>query len=339
LQKFQTPTIIPTIPEFVVNMNSKRTQDEMYDQIMADLAKCKIKWTDLSTSEVTDILSKIYDPTLSGPRFFYHQDEYGMPLAKISTLVDGTEIFCTVAETNTFAPQDWAKEPRPQGFSGKTWPPERLDHLIGSARLDEVCVCCDTQYQDCIDCSKGVLSEYFWEIWMNKIPICPVGNRGFGVIARELIEAETDICEFTGNIEPPGESFSADEGSYHTKIAIGSVVKEKITARIESLRTGSFGRFMNHSCALNCRCVEGRCDTSRIVYVETLRYIAAGEELTVDYGNEWYTDASQPCFCGELNCRRPPTTYMTTNDRYWKPRGRRSPRPARRSREIARGFF
>jgi hypothetical protein len=266
-------------------MSSPQTKAQVCNQINAYLAK-QVDATKLFEDEITDILSKLYDPNISGPHFFYHQDQRGMPIARTITMVDGTEVICTVAKTNKFASKNWANISEPQGFTGKIWPPTRLAHLIGCAQLDEVCVSCDTQYKKC-NCRKDDQSEHFWEIWMNKILIRPVENRGFGVIARGPIEAGTALCEFTGEIQPAGEGYSADEDKHHTKIVIGSVANEKATARIESLRTGSFGRFINHSCTSNCRYVEGRCgNTSRIVYVETLRDIATREELTVDYGDE-----------------------------------------------------
>jgi hypothetical protein len=133
-----------------------------------------------------------------------------MPIAKTATIVDGTEVVCTVAKTNTFASKDWASIPRPQGFTGNVWPPTCLAHLIGCAQLDEVCVFCDTQYKKC-NCSKDDQTEHFWEIWTNKTLILPVGNRGFGIIARERIEAGTALCEFTGEIQPAVEGYSVDE--------------------------------------------------------------------------------------------------------------------------------
>jgi hypothetical protein len=162
--------MIPSFSEIVVNMNfinfksyidmsSPQTQEQVCNQINAYLAK-EIDATKLFKSEITDSPSKLYDPNISGPRFFYYQDKRGMPIAKTATIVDGTEVVCTVAKTNTFASKDWASIPRPQGFTGKVWPPTCLAHLIGCAQLDEVCVFCDTQYKKC-NCSKDDQSEHF----------------------------------------------------------------------------------------------------------------------------------------------------------------------------------
>jgi hypothetical protein len=68
---------------------------------------------------------------------------------------------------------------------------------------------------------------------------------------------------------------------------------------------GNAARWINHSCEPNCEADEhkGR------IYVKALRNIAAGEELSYDYGlviDEPYTPellADFPCWCGTPNCR------------------------------------
>ncbi len=57
-------------------------------------------------------------------------------------------------------------------------------------------------------------------------------------------------------------------------------------------------RFLNHSCAPNC---EAEWDESRI-WIVTLRNIAAGEELTFNYGYDLEDYREHPCRCGASNC-------------------------------------
>jgi hypothetical protein len=68
---------------------------------------------------------------------------------------------------------------------------------------------------------------------------------------------------------------------------------------------GNAARWINHSCDPSCEADEqdGR------VFIKALRNIAAGEELSYDYGliiDEPYTrklKADFPCWCGSKNCR------------------------------------
>jgi hypothetical protein len=75
--------MIPSFSEIVVNMNfinfksyidmsSPQTQEQVCNQINAYLAK-EIDATKLFKSEITDSPSKLYDPNISGPRFFYYK--------------------------------------------------------------------------------------------------------------------------------------------------------------------------------------------------------------------------------------------------------------------------
>ena len=74
---------------------------------------------------------------------------------------------------------------------------------------------------------------------------------------------------------------------------------------IDAKHGGNSSRWINHSCAPNCKADEegGR------VFIRALRNIAAGEELFYDYGlviDEPCTKALKadyPCWCGANKCR------------------------------------
>ena len=57
-------------------------------------------------------------------------------------------------------------------------------------------------------------------------------------------------------------------------------------------------RFVNHSCSPNCEVesIEGR------LWMSALCPIAAGEELTYNYGYEFTEYREHPCGCGASNC-------------------------------------
>jgi uncharacterized protein len=68
---------------------------------------------------------------------------------------------------------------------------------------------------------------------------------------------------------------------------------------------GNSSRFINHSCDPNCETVDDDCR----IFVEAVRDVAAGEELTYDYNidaGEPITPAVKrrwPCRCGARDCR------------------------------------
>lgn len=64
-------------------------------------------------------------------------------------------------------------------------------------------------------------------------------------------------------------------------------------------------RYVNHSCDPNCELFyweaePGQTEEERL-WMQTIRPIAAGEELLIDYS--WPADAAIPCRCGASGCR------------------------------------
>jgi len=125
---------------------------------------------------------------------------------------------------------------------------------------------------------------------------------GRGVFALGRIGKGERIIEYTGERITHGEAdrrYPADDSS-HTMLFI---VDDEIV--IDATRKGGTARWINHSCRPNCESVD---DEGRI-YIEAIREIRPGEELTYDYNlilEERHTPAAKrenPCFCGEKRCR------------------------------------
>lgn len=125
---------------------------------------------------------------------------------------------------------------------------------------------------------------------------------GRGVFALRKIGKGERIIEYTGERISHDEAdsrYPADD-STHTMLFI---VDDEIV--IDATRIGNSARWINHSCRPNCESVdeEGR------IYIEAMRDIRAGEEITYDYNlilEERHTPAAKrenPCFCGEKRCR------------------------------------
>lgn len=74
-----------------------------------------------------------------------------------------------------------------------------------------------------------------------------------------------------------------------------------------SLEPAAPFRYLNHSCQPNCVLVNVRAwnvrrrAVERQIWVHSLKPIAVGDELTIDYG--WPADAAIPCTCGSRQCR------------------------------------
>ena len=125
---------------------------------------------------------------------------------------------------------------------------------------------------------------------------------GRGVFALKTISKGERVIEYTGeriSHEEAGRRYP-DDDSPHTMLF---TVDRDIV--IDATRIGNSARWINHSCRPNCESVD---DEGRI-YIEAVRDIRPGEELTYDYNlllDEPHTPAAKrenPCFCGEKRCR------------------------------------
>jgi len=133
---------------------------------------------------------------------------------------------------------------------------------------------------------------------------------GNGVFANVQIEKGERIIRYKGRLrthEEVDEEYGGEEENGHTFL---------FTLNDEYVIDGNFdsgvARWINHSCSPNCEAVVeedayGRKDRDK-VFIEALRRIKPGEELTYNYGivlEERYTPKLKKlwaCRCGAKNC-------------------------------------
>jgi SET domain-containing protein len=128
--------------------------------------------------------------------------------------------------------------------------------------------------------------------------------QGRGVFALRPIRSGSRVVEYIGerisHREADRRHTSEDGWSPHTMLF---VVDGKTV--IDATRRGNSARWINHSCRPNCEAVD---DEGRI-YIEAIRDIRPGEELTYDYNlilDEPHTPAAKkahPCHCAAPRCR------------------------------------
>ena len=123
---------------------------------------------------------------------------------------------------------------------------------------------------------------------------------GKGVFATQAIAPGTRLIEYKG------ERIAGEDDAYvyteSTHTFLFMLDNEEI---IDGSRNGNTARWINHSCEPNCEANEedGR------VFIDALRAIATGEEITIDYNlylEARYTAALKrqyACGCGTSQCR------------------------------------
>ena len=126
---------------------------------------------------------------------------------------------------------------------------------------------------------------------------------GWGVYSTQLIPKNTRIVHYAG--EKISNQVSLKREIRYLKT--GHIWCFKLTNRtvIDAGVNGNDARFINHGCEPNCEAVD---DDGRI-FIRTIRPIATGEELFIDYQlciDEPLTDElreTYACRCGSARCR------------------------------------
>jgi uncharacterized protein len=121
---------------------------------------------------------------------------------------------------------------------------------------------------------------------------------GLGLFAREPISRGSLVVEYTGRLLPSEEAYRKG-GKYlfevNSKWIVDGSGRENIS------------RYINHSCKPNC---EPRTRGMRIL-IYALRAIKAGEELTYDYGKEYFDELIRPGGCRCDHCAGPKVPRRT----------------------------
>jgi uncharacterized protein len=127
---------------------------------------------------------------------------------------------------------------------------------------------------------------------------------GRGVFALRRIPKGTRIIEYEGERIDDAQALvrypELMDAENHT-----FVFEVAPDLNIDGGSGGNSSRFINHSCDPNCETLDEDCR----IFVEAIRDIAPGEELTYDYNidaGEPITPAVKrrwPCRCGGANCR------------------------------------
>jgi uncharacterized protein len=151
------------------------------------------------------------------------------------------------------------------------------------------------------------------------------GIHGAGVFARRAIPDGTRIVEYTGEKITKAESRRREAQRLRRQERGGDdcVYIFELNRRndLDGRRRGNVARLINHSCAPNCRAevIRGR------IWIIARREIAAGEELTFDYGYGFAEWSKHPCRCGARRC----AGFIVNAAQRWRVRRlRRKRRPA-----------
>ena len=115
------------------------------------------------------------------------------------------------------------------------------------------------------------------------------GLNGLGLYSKVPLKRGTRVIEYTGDHLTEKEA-NERGGQYLFDVS------KKLT--IDGSGRENLARYINHSCKPNCRAEINESETR--VFIFARRKIEPGEELTYNYGKEFWTEFIKPkgCRCG-----------------------------------------
>jgi SET domain-containing protein len=113
---------------------------------------------------------------------------------------------------------------------------------------------------------------------------------GLGLFAQEPIKHGVRIVEYTGRTLKPGEEYTS-RSKYLFEVTRAKTIDGGVRSNA--------ARYINHSCAPNCRAE----NTGRRIYIVSRRWIEPGEELTYNYGKEYFDQHIKSKGCRCLKCQ------------------------------------
>lgn len=129
---------------------------------------------------------------------------------------------------------------------------------------------------------------------------------GNGVFALKPIDAGTRIAEYRGEIisrselEHRAETRSREAGQGENLSIYYFEVEDDCFIDATDLTEENPARYINHACDENCEAIWNA--RERRMEIVAVRDIAAGEELSFDYGFDLAGFFEHPCRCASVNC-------------------------------------
>jgi hypothetical protein len=113
---------------------------------------------------------------------------------------------------------------------------------------------------------------------------------GLGLFTLKPISARKRIIEYVGSIIPL-EDAKSRSGKYLFQL------DEK--RAIDGSQRSNIARYINHSCRPNAEAVSVKCQ----IWIYAKKALLAGEEITIDYGREYFDELIKPNGCKCKRCQ------------------------------------
>jgi uncharacterized protein len=115
---------------------------------------------------------------------------------------------------------------------------------------------------------------------------------GWGLFAKQTIEPQTRVIEYTGHKITKQESLERCESDNRYIFCLNDEFD------LDGNVPENLARFINHSCAPNCEAEQ----IEDQIHIIAIRRILPGDEITFNYGYDLESYRDYPCRCGTPQC-------------------------------------
>lgn len=126
-------------------------------------------------------------------------------------------------------------------------------------------------------------------------------GKGVGIRALQPIQKYKALGEYVGEILHPRGTKDLD-GTYALGIQ-GTNHNYETVGIINARRYGNWTRYLNHSCDPNTEFATMLIGRKQRAMIRTLKEVAMFEELTINYGDDYWVNRNFVCRCGSPDCR------------------------------------
>ena len=114
-------------------------------------------------------------------------------------------------------------------------------------------------------------------------------SAGLGLFATRAFKKGERLVEYTGRTLTNAEEYTS-RSKYLFEV--------NTRKTIDGMARSNIARYINHSCRPNC---EPEIERGRI-FIDAIKSIKAGDELTYDYGEEYFDEHIKPHGCRCVKC-------------------------------------
>ncbi|KAK2764999.1 hypothetical protein FQN54_008698 [Arachnomyces sp. PD_36] len=189
----------------------------------------------------------------------------------------------------------------PANFSTASNSAHELTPLMEIVAIGSCLLCRSTSF-----CSCNLVSQSLF-FYPPLVELTPCSTRGLGIRALQPIREGTLLGEYLGEVFPatlPDGTLLEVDPTY--ALSMTSPGSGPVLAVIDSSEYGNWTRFINHSCRPSTIFFADTIARRLGMFVSATRDIGMFEELTIDYGDDYFNTGTMYCKCGEDCCRYPP---------------------------------